>query len=621
MNLRLKIILIFICTSLLPLLLLGIILFTYYTVFSQQILALDLKQNSSDLKNYLHQQESNFLNKNVQDYATWDEMYQAVTANDQKWFDVNLKNWGYNQFELNFISVVNNQGASEYQYGLPFDQIYSFNLQQIRNLTLKQTKILAYYNTSDGLMRIGAAPIVHSDTTGPANGVLIFGQLLDRDYLVKLANIFNYPLAIKSADSLTSNQSTAFSAGSGYTQESLELTNLQGNRIGQIIIADNTARYQPIINALLKNFILALFIDILLILFLGLFLERSISRPIEKILKSTNSLVGGLPSKVSINTKDIIGKLGENFNRMVDRLKETSEDNLIKRKDIENHNAAVLNMLEDINQQKEQVSQANQKLEELNQNLDQKVRQSTADLRKAYDDLKSLDSLKDEFLNISAHELKTPLTSIIGLSELIIMKKQGKITALQEKSLTIVNNEANRLLNIIKKILGITRIEAKKAIFNLEPVDMCAIVPKVIEGLKHIAEQSKVTIVCNPPQKEVMVLADPERTQEVVYNFIDNALKFSPPLGHVTVSGEVTAQEFIFSVKDQGPGIAPEKKDKLFQKFSQLDTGFARKQEGTGLGLYISKIIIENMKGKIWVESKPGQGADFKFSLPLAKTK
>ncbi len=265
---------------------------------------------------------------------------------------------------------------------------------------------------------------------------------------------------------------------------------------------------------------------------------------------------------------------------------------------------------------------AKNKQENLNQELDRKVEQRTKQLKKALEELKSLDALKDEFLNISAHELKTPLTSIIGLSELLLLKKQGSINSKQKKSLKIVNDESNRLLNIIKKILNITRIEAGKAIFDLQIVDLCPIAEKTIESLKQIAEKNKVKIICQKPSKPIFVKVDPERIQEVIYNLIDNAIKFSPQGGEIIISGKINKNnEFIFSVKDQGSGIAKAKQKKLFKKFSQLDTGFARKQEGTGLGLYISKIILDNMNGKIWVESEKGKGATFKFSLPIAKNK
>lgn len=267
------------------------------------------------------------------------------------------------------------------------------------------------------------------------------------------------------------------------------------------------------------------------------------------------------------------------------------------------------------------VIQAKDKLEELNNELDKKIEQKTVDLKQALEELKGLDALKDEFLNISAHELKTPLTSIIGLTELILLKKQGGINKQQEKSLQIVNNESSRLLNIIKKILNITRIEAKKAVFDLQPLNPCDILPQVVESLKTLAKNTAVQIICKRPQRRLFVKADPEKLQEVVYNLIDNALKFSPPKGKVFVSGTIKDNEFIFSVKDQGPGIDLESQKKLFQKFSQLDTGLNREQEGTGLGLYICKIIIESMGGKIWAESEIGKGATFQFSLPLAKEK
>lgn len=327
-----------------------------------------------------------------------------------------------------------------------------------------------------------------------------------------------------------------------------------------------------------------------------------------------------------INAAILKGEITKLANHTIIRRKDGQvipiSDSAAPIKDVKgNINGAVLVFRDVINERiaEEKIILAKNNLEELNKELDIKVEQKTKELQKAFAELKSLDEMKDEFLNISAHELKTPLTSIIGLSELIIMKKQGNITVLQKKSLTIVNNEANRLLTIIKKILSVTRIEAKKAIFNIQDINPCEILPNVVESLKIVAKNTKVQIICNRPKNEYLVKADPERLQEVVYNLIDNALKFSPENSKIFVSGEIKGKEFIFNVKDQGPGIDPAKKDKLFQKFSQLDTGFSRKQEGTGLGLYICKIIIDNMNGKIWAESELGKGATFKFSLPLAK--
>lgn len=263
-----------------------------------------------------------------------------------------------------------------------------------------------------------------------------------------------------------------------------------------------------------------------------------------------------------------------------------------------------------------------QKIASINEQLDQIVEERTQKLKKALKELQSLDELKDEFLNITAHELKTPLTSIIALTEILLFKKQDSLSVSQKKNLKIVNTEAIRLLNIIKKILDITRIEANKMSFQLQKTDLNPIIADVVKSLRPLADKLKVKIMFNEHNKDLLVKADAERIHEVIYNLLNNAIKFSAANDTITISSKIDGSDhLIASVKDQGPGIPIEEQKKLFHKFAQLDTGYNRKQEGTGLGLYISKIIVENMRGKIWVESKPGQGATFYFSLPIYKEK
>lgn len=242
-----------------------------------------------------------------------------------------------------------------------------------------------------------------------------------------------------------------------------------------------------------------------------------------------------------------------------------------------------------------------------------------SDLRKAEIDifhLKELDKLKDEFLNIVAHELKTPLTSIITLSDLMKSQK-SQLPSIVAGYPDILYEEGMRLKTVVNRILTVTRYESGKPMMHIEHISINTFVLSLLPVLQTLNQKKKYAIRIQPTAEDIELDTDKEQISEVIINFVDNAVKYGPPDQTITVCVNYADNKVGIAVEDQGQGIPPESIHKLFNKFSQLEPSLSRSQEGTGLGLYICKLIVEKLGGTIEVHSEVGKGSKFTFFLPI----
>lgn len=245
--------------------------------------------------------------------------------------------------------------------------------------------------------------------------------------------------------------------------------------------------------------------------------------------------------------------------------------------------------------------------------------------------LKQLQQLKDEFVFIAAHELKTPVTAIKGYLSLIRDGFAGPVNKKATDFIEKVLNANNRLIHLVEDLLEVARSEAGRLQIQVAPIDIVAPIMETITELKPLADEKSIEIIYLPQEMEAppislgkpesklpKVLADAGRVREVMVNLVGNAIKYTLGKGIVTISHEVSGGKLITHVKDTGIGISKEAQKKLFEKFYRVETEQTRNITGTGLGLFIVKQIIEKMNGTIWVESEEGKGSTFSFSLPLA---
>lgn len=232
---------------------------------------------------------------------------------------------------------------------------------------------------------------------------------------------------------------------------------------------------------------------------------------------------------------------------------------------------------------------------------------------------KEMEQMKDEFVSVVSHELRTPLTSIRGALGLIIGAMSKDIPERVTDLLTIAHKSSERLILLINDILDMEKITSGKMQFNLAEQDLKEVVTNAISANKAYADQFGVNFIAHLPDDEMVVRADEARLIQVISNLLSNAAKFTPSGANIDIRLERQGTSAKLSVQDCGPGIPEQFRSQIFQRFSQADSSTTREKGGTGLGLHISKEMIEKMGGSIDFESIQGQGATFWLTLPLKK--
>ncbi len=252
-----------------------------------------------------------------------------------------------------------------------------------------------------------------------------------------------------------------------------------------------------------------------------------------------------------------------------------------------------------------------------NAKLYSEVEKTTEGLNKANKELHELDKLKDEFVSLASHELRTPMTAIRGSLSTILEGYAGDVSASVREFLTAAYNENERLLRLVNNLLNISRIESGRFTFTIVNVNLDKVIEEIVANLEGAAKEKGLTLTFEHEGLTPLVAADEDKVKEVVINLVGNAVKFTHK-GGVTVKTHTENNMVVTSITDTGSGIAKEDQELLFKKFSQVRGSYAKQTGGTGLGLYICKIIVEGLGGKIWLESTIGVGSVFYFSLPLA---
>ena len=236
-----------------------------------------------------------------------------------------------------------------------------------------------------------------------------------------------------------------------------------------------------------------------------------------------------------------------------------------------------------------------------------------------YERTKELDRMKSEFVAVVSHEVRTPLTSIKGSLELLGDERFHVLPPPQKELLSICQANAERLINLINDILDFSKLESSKLSLQFETVDLGRLVPEAVDHIRNLAAMKGVGIDVHVEGSAGVIEADPMRIAQVITNLLGNAIKFSPENGKIEIWARGDDLEATVDVRDFGKGIAPRDLSRLFQRFAQLDSSTTRKAGGTGLGLVISKGIVEQHGGKIWVESTLEKGSTFSFSLPRVR--
>jgi signal transduction histidine kinase len=254
--------------------------------------------------------------------------------------------------------------------------------------------------------------------------------------------------------------------------------------------------------------------------------------------------------------------------------------------------------------------------------LEQKSRElerASTELRVANERLKELDRLKDDFVSTVSHELRTPLTSIRAFSE--ILNDNPQLDAVERKRfLGIIIKESERLTRLINQVLDLSKIESGSAEWRISAIDLKDAIEDAVAATSQLFTEKGVALVTDLPDAVTMVEADYDRVLQVLINLLSNAVKFCDAgTGRVGIRLIAERDALRVAVRDNGPGIAASDQLIIFEKFRQASDTLADRAEGTGLGLPISRQIIAHFGGKLWVESEPGKGATFAFTVPVGR--
>ena len=247
---------------------------------------------------------------------------------------------------------------------------------------------------------------------------------------------------------------------------------------------------------------------------------------------------------------------------------------------------------------------------------------TTKKLEAANVKLKEIDKLKDEFVSLASHELRTPMTIIKSYLWMILEREKSSLNEKQKTYLDRAYASTERLINLVNDMLNVSRIESGRLTLNIKPIDLIELANSVYQEMLPKAQELGISLDLQKPIEPLpRIQADPERIEQVFINLIGNSLKFTPSDGKITITLSYKDNMATVAISDTGKGIAGTDMDKLFKKFGMVGNDYLTKTstQGTGLGLYLSKAIVELHGGKIWVESKgEGKGSKFSFTLKTA---
>ena len=265
-----------------------------------------------------------------------------------------------------------------------------------------------------------------------------------------------------------------------------------------------------------------------------------------------------------------------------------------------------------------QILQLQTALNRANRNLEKRVRERTAELRRAVVKLSDLHQLKANFISNISHELRTPLTHIKGYLELMAENDLGPLTKEQKEAVSVMARSTEQLEKLINDLIQFSETTKSGLRLHLEPVAVQNVIHKVIQKLQGKAEKQGVTLITGNIQELPDVMADVEKITWVLSQLIDNAIKFTPSGGKVTILGQHNEDRVTVAVIDTGIGMPADRIEEIFIPFHQLDNSPTRRYGGTGMGLALVKRVLEAHHTSIQVKSSPGKGSNFYFSLPVA---
>ncbi|MEK7575661.1 MAG: HAMP domain-containing sensor histidine kinase [Patescibacteria group bacterium] len=333
---------------------------------------------------------------------------------------------------------------------------------------------------------------------------------------------------------------------------------LMGVSLRSVVAAERTVIFNS-----LGLFILTFFLAI----FISFYLTKKITSPLEKLKQGAEIIgKGNLDYQIEIKTRDEVGKLAEAFNKMTE--------------DLKNSQMAL-----------------------------------GEELKRA----KELDRMKTEFISIAAHQLRTPLTAVKWILKMIINGDLGELTSEQKAFLSRGYQGNERTIKLVNDFLNVSRIEEGRFGYVFELIQLEDLIDNLIQDFDHVIKERQVDFIFEKPKEPLpKVKIDHSKMRLAIQNLIDNAIKYTPEKGRVAISIKNSIMHLEVTIKDTGYGIPKKQHERIFTKFFRGDNVIRKQVEGTGLGLFIVKNIIEKHGGTIWFESEENKGTTFYFTIPVS---
>ena len=374
-------------------------------------------------------------------------------------------------------------------------------------------------------------------------------------------------------------------------------------------------------NSMIDLIYSTLYFEIVALVFLVIFwwvINRIMVKPIVQLRDFARNVgKGELHHNIDIRSHDEIGELANAFNQMTRDLKISREkirkhtdelEDIVeertknlndKIKELTNTKTAMINMMND--------------MDETNMRLIKTQNQ----LKNSLKDLKLMSDKKNEFISIAAHELKTPLTSIHGFSQLLQNDSIAKDISKRQKYLKIMDQESRRLATLVSDMLDLSRIDLGTFKLIPEKVNIMELMNDIKKEMVFQMNKKDIKGTYIISNDIPLVITDKDRLMQILINLITNSVKYTPNGGYITISANREINDVHFIIKDTGIGIAKNQQEKIFQRFYQVDSSYSRSSGGTGLGLSVCKEIVAKLNGKIWVKSKLKHGSEFHFTIPI----
>ncbi len=260
-----------------------------------------------------------------------------------------------------------------------------------------------------------------------------------------------------------------------------------------------------------------------------------------------------------------------------------------------------------------------EEIEQFNITLQEKIDVATSQLTKANKRLKALDETKDDFISMASHQLRTPLSVIKGYVNMVSMGDAGKVNKQQKEFLDQALDGSESMVRLVSELLNVSRITSGKFSIEASPVNLADLVDAQVKQLTNMAASKEITLNYQKPENFPSIMLDEDKTKQVIINFIDNAIHYSKPKG-AKIDIQLTASdEIIFKVVDNGIGVPNSEKDHLFTKFYRAKNAKLVRPDGTGVGIYLAKVVINEQGGDLIFESKEGEGSTFGFKFKQEK--